>query len=145
MKTAWNLGRRLRDLPCVFCDIIARREPAHVVYEDDDLIAFLDNHPIADGHTLLVPKRHYERLGEIPRAEVAKLFTKAQELNETVINRMGAQGSHISINDGKAAHQIVPHIHIHIIPRKLGDGVAFSTRKRLPPDEMEHIKALIGT
>jgi histidine triad (HIT) family protein len=115
------------------------------VYEDDDLIAFLDKYPIVDGHTLLVPKRHYERLGEIPRDLAAKLFTKAQELNETIMRRMSAQGANISVNDGKAAHQLVPHIHLHIIPRKANDGVTFSARKRLSPEQMEHIKTLIGT
>ena len=132
-------------MPCVFCDIIARKAPAHIVYEDDDLIAFLDNHPIADGHTLLVTKRHYERLGEIPGEMIAKLFTKAQELNETVVRKMSAQGANISVNDGKAAHQLVPHIHVHIIPRRSNDGVTFSARKRLSPEQMEHIKTLIGT
>ena len=113
-------------MACVFCEIIARKAPAHIVYEDDDLIAFLDNHPITDGHTLLVTKRHYERLGEIPEAIVAKLFTKAQELNKTIMKRMAADGANISVNDGKAAHQLVPHIHVHIIPRKTNDGVTFS-------------------
>ena len=132
-------------MPCVFCDIIARKAQAHIVYEDDDLIAFLDNHPITDGHTLLVTKRHYERFGEIPPAEVAKLFTKAQELNEVIMKKMSAQGANISLNDGKAAHQLVPHIHIHIIPRKASDGVSFQVRKRLSPEQMEHIRTLIGT
>jgi len=135
----------LTNLSCVFCDIIARKAQAHIVYEDDDLIAFLDNHPITDGHTLLVTKRHYERFGEIPQAEVAKLFTKAQELNEVVMKRMSAQGANISLNDGKAAHQLVPHIHIHIIPRKASDGVSFQVRKRLSAEQMEHIRTLIGT
>jgi diadenosine tetraphosphate (Ap4A) HIT family hydrolase len=135
----------LTDLACVFCDIIARKAPAHIVYEDDDLIAFLDNRPITDGHTLLVTKRHYERLGEIPEATVAKLFTKAQELNETIMKKMSAQGANISVNDGKAAHQLVPHIHVHIIPRKANDGVTFSARRRLSPEQMEHIRTLIGT
>jgi histidine triad (HIT) family protein len=115
------------------------------VYEDDDLIAILDKHPISDGHTLLLPKRHYERFGEIPQADVAKLFVKAQELNEKIMSKMSAQGSHISINDGKAAHQIVPHIHVHIIPRRAEDSVTFTSRKRLSPEEMERVRALIGT
>ncbi len=129
----------------MFCDIIAKKAPGHIVYEDDDLIAFLDNHPIADGHTLLLTKRHYERLGEIPQAEVTKLFAKVQELNETIMKKMSAQGSHISVNDGKAAHQLVPHIHVHIIPRKAEDGVTFNARKRLSREQMERIRALIGT
>jgi histidine triad (HIT) family protein len=129
----------------VFCDIIAKKAPAHIVYEDDDLIAILDKHPIADGHTLVLTKPHYERLGEIPQAEVAKLFAKVQELNERIMKKMSAQGSHISINDGKAAHQLVPHIHVHIIPRKAGDEVTFTSRKRLPPEQMERIRTLIGT
>ena len=132
-------------MACVFCDIVARKAPAHIVYEDDDLIAFLDSRPITDGHTLLVTKRHYERLGEIPEATVAKLFTKAQELNETIMKKMSAQGANISVNDGKAAHQLVPHIHVHIIPRKANDGVTFSARRRLSPEQMEHIRTLIGT
>jgi histidine triad (HIT) family protein len=129
----------------VFCDIIAKKAPAHIVYEDDNLIAFLDKHPIADGHTLVLTKRHYERLGEIPHAEVVKLFAKVQELNERIMTKMSAQGSHISINDGRAAHQLVPHIHVHIIPRKAGDEVTFTARKRLAPEQMERIRTLIGT
>jgi histidine triad (HIT) family protein len=129
----------------VFCDIIAKKAPAHIVYEDDDLIAFLDKHPIADGHTLVLTKRHYERLGEIPQPEVVNLFRKVQELNETIMKRMSAQGAHISVNDGKAAHQLVPHIHVHIIPRKADDGVTFTARKRLPPEQMKRIKTLLGT
>lgn len=136
---------RLTDLPCVFCDIIARKEPAHIVYEDDHLIAFLDKHPIADGHTLVLTKRHYERLGEIPQPEMVKLFTKVQELNEKIRTKMSAQGAHISVNDGKAAHQLVPHIHVHIVPRTPGDEVTFTARKRIPQEQMERIKALIGT
>jgi diadenosine tetraphosphate (Ap4A) HIT family hydrolase len=61
------------------------------------------------------------------------------------LKRISAQGANISVNDGKAAHQLVPHIHVHIIPRKIGDSVTFSTRRRLSPEQMEHIKALIGT
>jgi len=129
----------------VFCDITAKKAPAHIVYEDDDLIAFLDKHPIADGHTLVLTKRHYERLGEIPRPEVVKLFSKVQELNQTIMKRMSAQGAHISVNDGKAAHQLVPHIHVHIIPRKVDDEVTFTARKRLSREEMERIKTLLGT
>jgi histidine triad (HIT) family protein len=115
------------------------------VYEDEDLLAFLDNHPIADGHTLLVTKRHYERFGQIPPNEVSKLFVKAQELNEMIMKKLSAQGANISVNDGKAAHQLVPHIHIHIIPRKEDDGASFAARKRLSREQMEHIKTLIGT
>jgi len=133
------------DLACVFCDIIARKASAHIIYENDDLIAFLDNHPISDGHTLVVPKRHYERLREMPRSEVMELFGKVHELNDIIATKMLAQGAHISLNDGRAAHQIVPHIHVHIIPRKTGDQAMFSIRKRLSPAEMERIKALIGT
>jgi len=129
----------------VFCDIIAKKEPAHIVYEDENLIAFLDKHPIADGHTLVLTKSHYERLGEIPQTQVAKLFTKVQELNQTIMGKMSAEGSHISVNDGEAAHQLVPHIHVHIIPRKANDEVTFTARKRLSSKEMERIRTLIGT
>jgi diadenosine tetraphosphate (Ap4A) HIT family hydrolase len=73
----------------VFCDIVAKKSPAHIVYEDDDLIAFLDNHPIADGYTLVLKKRHYERLGEIPRPEVVNLFSKVQSDDH---EKMSAQG-----------------------------------------------------
>lgn len=135
----------MTDLSCVFCDIIARKAPAHIIYEDDDIIAFLDKYPITEGHTLLLTKRHYERIREIPRAEFMKLFGKVQGLSEMIMNKMSAQGAHISINDGRAAHQLVPHIHVHIIPRRADDEVAFTTRKRVPPEQMERIKTLLGT
>ena len=132
-------------MSCVFCDIIARKAPAHILYEDDDMIAFLDRHPIADGHALVLPKRHYERVQEIPRHEFIALLAKVQELSQTILEKMSAQGAHIAINDGKAARQLVPHIHVHIIPRRDDDGVTFTSRKQLRPEQMERIRTLIGT
>lgn len=130
-------------LSCIFCDIVAGKTQAYRVYSDEEFVAFLDRYPVSEGHTLVVPRRHYDRLDDLPPDLFAKLFAKVQQLNRRIKEAVPATGSHISINDGAAAHQLVPHIHVHIIPRTEGDNASFAYRKRLSPDEMEAIRKRI--
>ena len=106
---------------CVFCDIIAGTVPAYVVYDDDRTIAFLDHRPLRPGHVLLVPKQHYETLGELPTDEVGPLFAQAQRLSRAVQKALAGDGSFVAVNT--RISQSVPHLHVHVVPRRKGDGL----------------------
>jgi len=107
------------DAACIFCRIIARDAPAHVVYEDDRTLAFLDAFPVTRGHVLVVPKRHVDRLLELPEDEYGG-FLKAVA---RVCQRVERLSTHynVSLNQGELAGQIVFHLHFHVIPR-YGEG-----------------------
>ncbi len=107
---------------CLFCKIVRGEISSHKIYEDPDAFAFLDIRPLTDGHCLVIPKKHYEKLEEMPRAEVGKLFEAVGLVAERVQKAMNTTASTIGINNGKLAGQAVPHLHIHIIPRYRGDG-----------------------
>ena len=129
---------------CIFCQIIAKKSPAYIVYEDNEIIAFLDKYPISEGHTLVLPKKHYARFDEIPEELLSKLFLKTQLLNSEIKAKLQATGSHVTVNDGKAANQLVPHVHVHLIPRNEDDNVSFVNRKKLTPELMESIRQKIS-
>ena len=102
---------------CVFCEILEGSAPAHIVYEDEYSMAFLDINPISDGHTLLVPRVHVQWLEELPGGEWVELTQALKRLVPAVTKAVGARDSRIMINNGPKAGQIIPHLHIHIIPR----------------------------
>jgi histidine triad (HIT) family protein len=106
---------------CVFCDIIAGRVSAYVVYDDPSTLAFLDHRPLLAGHVLLVPRTHYAVLCDLPKAEVGPLFLTVQRLAQAVERAMQADGSFIAINI--KISQSVPHLHVHVVPRRKGDGL----------------------
>lgn len=116
-------------MPCVFCEIVAGRLPASRVHEDDRLIAFLDIFPWRPGHTLVLPKAHAVRLADLPDADVAALFALGQKV--AAAQRAGAvpcDDVHFVVNDGPAAFQSVPHVHLHVLPRTRGDGARLFAR-----------------
>jgi len=127
-------------LNCVFCDIIKRSAPSHVIYEDELFIAILDKYPISIGHTLVLPKKHFERVRDLSQKEFCAMYARVHALNELITSRLGATASHISINDGAAANQLIPHVHVHIIPRSENDSAGFTARKLLGAEEMDQIK-----
>jgi histidine triad (HIT) family protein len=105
---------------CVFCKIAAKEAPAHVVYEDDKVIAFMSIQPINVGHTLVVPKKHYENIYEIPEEEVAYLYKIVKKIAHAVNKAVNAEGIRIVQNNGEAAGQVIFHMHVHIIPMSRG-------------------------
>jgi len=109
---------------CVFCSIVDGDIPARTVHETDDVLAFLDANPLARGHTLVIPKAHAERVGDLDDDLASGLFDAVSELAPRVQSTVGADGANVGINDGEAAGQEVPHVHVHIVPRFEGDGGA---------------------
>ncbi len=113
------------DSTCVFCRIIAGTIPADLVYEDERLVAFLDVGPLAEGHVLLVPRAHVECLSELPSESAAALGAVLPRLAQGVLQTTGAPGLNVLINQGLQAGQVVPHVHVHVIPRRDGDGLGY--------------------
>jgi histidine triad (HIT) family protein len=106
---------------CKFCDIAAGRLKAEVVFEDALTLAFLDIRPLFSGHLLLIPRVHHETMADLPRSLIEPLFLNAQLLARAVERSLGAEGSFVAINN--RVSQSVPHLHIHIVPRRRKDGL----------------------
>ncbi len=122
-------------MSCVFCDIVHRTIASHVVYEDENVMAFLDTRPLFPGHVLLVPRQHIETLPEVPAPLVGPLFEMAQRLCRAVETSMQAEGTFVAINN--RVSQSVPHLHIHVVPRRKRDGLKgfFWPRTKYTGDE----------
>lgn len=110
-------------MDCVFCQIISRRLPASFIYEDDKVAAFLDIHPINQGHVLVVPKRHESRFGHLTEDEAAYLFRIGRKVLRAIQkSEIKCEGTNLFLSDGPVAGQEVMHSHLHIVPRFKGDG-----------------------
>jgi len=105
---------------CAFCAIVSGGE-SHVVLDDEVCLAFLDHRPVFPGHCLLIPKEHFETLADLPPDRVAPLFLRARALAAAVEEGMQADGSFVAINN--RVSQSVPHLHIHVVPRRKKDGL----------------------
>jgi histidine triad (HIT) family protein len=129
---------------CLFCRIAAGRERAAVVFEDDRAIAFLDHRPLFPGHALLLPRAHVETLPDLPAADVGTLFAAAQKLCTAVERAMEAAGTFVAINN--RVSQSVPHLHIHVVPRRHKDGLRgffWPRGKYHDPDQMETVRIAV--
>jgi histidine triad (HIT) family protein len=119
---------------CVFCRIVRGVVDADIIAEDEASIAFLDHRPLFLGHTLLVPKGHYETLPDLPLDLLQPLFASAQFLVRAVEQGTGADGTFMAVNN--RVSQSVPHVHIHIVPRRFHDGLkGFFWPRQRSPDE----------
>jgi histidine triad (HIT) family protein len=108
---------------CIFCKITAGQIPAVKIYENDVVLAFLDIGPVSDGHTLVVPRQHFEELHDCPPKLLAQITSTLGKIAKAVAAAMNSDGYNVLCNNGKAAGQLVDHLHFHIIPRKTGDGI----------------------
>jgi histidine triad (HIT) family protein len=120
---------------CVFCSIVAGDTAAHVVASDDATLAFLDARPVFPGHVLLVPRAHHETLTDLPPGLVGPLFAAAQRVARAVEAGMDAHGTFVAMNN--RVSQSVPHLHVHVVPRRRKDGLRgfFWPRQRYADDE----------
>jgi histidine triad (HIT) family protein len=108
---------------CVFCRMVAGEIPVAKVYEDDAVLAFLDIAPVSDGHTLVIPKQHCSAVHECAPDVLAGLALRLGRIAKAVVTTMESDGYNVLINNGRAAGQVVDHLHVHVIPRRTGDGV----------------------
>lgn len=130
-------------MECIFCDIVSRKVHAHIVYENARIIVFLDKYPIDDGHTLIVPKKHYERITDMPDEDIAAVFTAVPPVARSVMAAVNAVAFNVAQNNGREAMQIVPHMHVHVIPRKADKSPGWSKRTISDESELEKIAARV--
>lgn len=108
-------------MSCAFCEIVTGVRPAHRVFEDESCVAFLDARPVFIGHVLLVPRAHHETLTDLPVGLIQPLFANTQRVARAVEAALGADGTFVAMNN--RVSQSVPHLHVHIVPRKKKDGL----------------------
>lgn len=108
---------------CIFCKIVKGEIPCTKIYENDDVLAFLDIAPLADGHTLVIPKDHYETMDQVPPELSAKVTEVFPIISKAICQAMGKEAFNIFQNNGRPAGQLVDHVHYHIVPREEGDGI----------------------
>jgi histidine triad (HIT) family protein len=118
---------------CIFCKIANGSIPSYKVYEDNDVIAFLDISPASRGHTLVVTKEHFDDMTRVPKDILAKAYSVAQLIAQAEITELGATGVNVLSNIGASAGQSVRHFHIHVIPRYDNDGLKLA----FPPHKLE--------
>lgn len=114
---------------CIFCDICEERLSASIVYRDERWLVFMDIHPIRQGHALIIPRTHLAHLNQLDddaRSGLMRLAARVMAAQEKA--GFSVDGGNLLLNDGVAANQHVPHLHLHCIPRKRGDQLAFGTR-----------------
>lgn len=113
-------------MSCVFCAIVAGEAPAIRIHEDDGYLAILDIRPFTRGHTLVLPKRHTADLTDTPPQTLAAMVTIGRRIALAARATELADATNMAINDGRAAFQSVPHIHLHVLPRRNGDKLSFA-------------------
>ena len=124
---------------CIFCDVMDGKLQSHVIYDDDDCLAILDKYPIDNGHSLIITRQHYEKITDMSIDDVSKLFSKVPKIINAIIKATGADAFRIAQNNGKSAKQIIPHVHIHLIPRYNATGTLWTKRKIMSDDELKQL------
>jgi len=133
-------------MSCLFCEVINGEVRAAIVFEDELSLAFLDHRPLFHGHCLLVPKQHFETLTDLPVGLVGPLFQNVQLLARAVEMAMEAEGSFVAMNN--RISQSVPHLHVHVVPRRRKDGLKgffWPRTKYSDPEQMTAVQKLIQT
>lgn len=128
---------------CAFCRVIRGEVEGHLVFEDDVSLAFLDHRPLFPGHCLLVPKRHYPTLNDLPRTLVGQVFGNAQLLAEAIEHGLWAEGTFVAVNN--RVSQSVPHLHIHVVPRRRKDGLKGFFWPRQAYRDPDHLRSVQST
>jgi histidine triad (HIT) family protein len=120
---------------CVFCAIVAGKEAAYIVFEDAICMAFLDTRPLFPGHTLVIPRAHRATFRDVLRGELEPLMSAAQRISAAQEKALRSEGTFVALND--RVSQSVPHVHVHVVPRRKGDGLRgfFWPRQKYASDE----------
>ena len=124
-------------MACIFCDIIQGKKQGHFIYEDDTHVAFLDKYPIDHGHSLVLPREHFEKVTDMTADKVGDLFSKVPKIAKAIIKTTNADAFSMAQNNGRAAKQIVPHVHVHIIPRFNDKGTIWTKREIWDDDALK--------
>lgn len=126
-------------MSCIFCKIVAGEIPSYKVYEDEDVYAFLDIAPVNYGHTLVVTKKHFANMEEIPEEELCQLIKAVKKVGKAIKEGLSAAGYNIGENNDPVAGQVVPHIHFHVMPRRADDGLRLWPQGKYGNGEAEKV------
>ncbi|MGY5142393.1 MAG: HIT domain-containing protein [Nitrosopumilus sp.] len=130
-------------MTCIFCDILSGNREGHFLYQDENHVAFLDKYPIDHGHSLVIPRNHHERITEMTPENVGKLFSIVPKIAKAILDATGADAFSLAQNNGREAKQIIPHVHIHIIPRYKNKGTVWTKREISKSEELEKLSLKI--
>ena len=119
---------------CIFCEIIQGKRRGHFIYEDETHVGFLDKYPIDYGHSLFLPRAHFEKVTDMTSDDVGNLFSKIPKIAKAIIEITNADAFSMVQNNGRAAKQIIPHVHVHIIPR-FNDKETVWTKRDIGKDD----------
>ncbi len=128
---------------CIFCQIIEGKIPADKVFENEYVLAFLDINPVNNGHTLVIPQKHFASLEEVEEKYLCEMMKLAQKIGSSLNEAVGASGFNLGLNNGKDAGQVVGHVHLHIMPRFSGDGLKLWPGKETTSGERAKIAEAI--
>jgi histidine triad (HIT) family protein len=139
----------MQDPNCIFCKIIAGEISARVIIQNEKVMALLDAFPLAAGHTLVIPKSHYAKVQQMSKQDAVAVFDMVWKLAGAVETASKVNASTIAIHNGSDAGQEVPHVHVHIVPRKTGDGAGaihsmFKIKPKLSPQDMDSLRNRIA-
>ncbi|HJL67797.1 MAG TPA: HIT family protein [Nitrosopumilus sp.] len=132
-------------MDCIFCDILDGTRNGHFLYEDDSHVAFLDKYPIDVGHSLIIPRKHHERITDMESQNVGNIFSLVPKIAKAILDVTGADAFSLGQNNGKAAKQIIPHVHVHIIPRYNHKGTIWTKRQISNDSELSELAKKIRT
>jgi histidine triad (HIT) family protein len=139
----------MQDPDCIFCKIASGKIPARVILQDKSTMVLLDAFPLAAGHTLVIPRSHHAKLQDMKQADVVALFEMTWQVLSAVEEGSQTSALTIAVHNGREAGQEIPHVHVHLIPRKPGDGAGpvhsmFGQRPKLSSEEMESLRSKIA-
>ena len=123
----------------IFTDIIEGNESGHIIYEDEKHVVILDKYQIDHGHSLVITRHPYEKITDMPKEEVAELFSLVPKIASVILKTTGAVAFSIAQNNGKEAKQIIPHVHVHVIPRYANKGTVWTKRGIPSNSELEEL------
>lgn len=124
---------------CIFCKIVSGDIPSHKILENDHILAFLDIAPVSKGHSLVIPKKHFSNLEDIPDEELCELIKAVKKVGASIKNNLKVPGYNVSENNDPVAGQIISHIHFHLIPRIENDGLELWSQGKYNEGEAESI------